>query len=569
MHKHPFSGLTPALLTVALAALLPATASGQLRQVVSNQLAISEREASIHLEFADQGRLDIEFRDGEVFVGDAVVGTYDRRDELDIAWRQLLGEVVTLENGSLARALEAWEPPSSLVGNAADIALLLDEALEGALRPPTVEASLGEVDEVSPSFELKLLGLLSRTSILPALAEALEGLQEEGIQIYLEQDVFVDAGDHVIGPLLLVDGNLTVEGVIDGDVVVTQGSVRLEEGGLITGELHLVDARLYRDGGTIEGRVVSVEFDRDQLERRIRDEIQTEFRDRSRSTAGRTRGDRTGVSAFFGDVTHGVAEVFEDLVKLFLLAAGSLLIVFFWKDRLNVIADAARRTPIRAGMVGMAGAFLFLPAWILGTIALVVSIVGILALPFWLLLFPVVAAVAVGVGYIAVARNVGEWLADQNFSRIDRVRATNTLYAVVAGIVALAVLSMLGNLLGMFGPILGVLQTLVAGAGAVVTMTALLIGLGAVLMTRGGRQPEFYDGRDPFDDDIWTPTVDVEVEVEVEEVIEAEEVRDEPEAQAEAPDSETPVVAADKDAEVDDSGPKAEPVAEEEGVKDG
>ena len=87
MYKHRFSGLTPALLTVALAALLPAAASGQVRQVVSNQLAISEREASIHLEFADQGRLDIEFRDGEVFVGDAVVGTYDRRDEL---WKLIL-----------------------------------------------------------------------------------------------------------------------------------------------------------------------------------------------------------------------------------------------------------------------------------------------------------------------------------------------------------------------------------------------------------------------------------------------------------------------------------------------
>lgn len=564
MHKHRFSGLTPALLTVALAALLPATASGQVRQVVSNQLAISEREASIHLEFADQGRLDIEFRDGQVFVDDALVGTYDRRDELDIAWRQLLGDVVTLEDGDLARALDAWEPLASLTGSAADIALLLDGALEGALLPPTVDSSLGKVDEISPAFELNLLELLSRTSILPALAEALDGLQKAGIQIYLEQDVVVDVGDRVVGPLLLVDGNLTVEGRIDGDVVVAQGSVRLGEGGRISGDLRLVDARLYRDGGTIEGRVVSVESDRDRVERKLRAEIQTEFRDRIRNTAGRASDDHTGVSAFFGDVAQGVAEVFEDLVKLFLLAAGSLLVVLFWKDRLNVIADAARRTPIRAGMVGMAGAFLFLPAWILGSIALVVSIVGILALPFWLLLFPVVSAVAVGVGYLAVARNVGEWLADQNFSRIDRVRATNTFYAVVAGIVALAVLSILGSLLGMFGPILGVLQTLVAGAGALVTITALLIGLGAVLITRGGRQPDFYGGHDPFDNDIWTPTVDIEVE----EVVEAEEARNEPAAQAAAPDSEAPETAADQEVEGDASRPGPEPVAEEEGAND-
>ncbi|GMR12457.1 MAG: hypothetical protein BMS9Abin29_0646 [Gemmatimonadota bacterium] len=540
MYEHRFNRLTPAFLAITLTALLPAAASGQVRRVVSNQLAISEREASIHLEFADQGRLDIEFRDGRIFVGDAVVGTYDRRDELDIAWRKLLGEVATLDDGALARALEAWEPPSSLAGNAVDVALLLDGVLEGTLLPPAVDSGLGEreVDEISASHESNLLKLLSRSSILPALTEALGDLQEEGIKIYVEQDVVIGAGDRVIGPLVLVDGSLTVEGRIDGDVVVTQGSVRLDEGGLITGELRLVDARLYSDGGVIEGRVVSVESDQDQPERSIRGEIRAGSRDRVGNTGGHTRGDRTGVSAFFGNITHGLAEVFEDLVQLFLLAAGSLLVVFFWKDRLNVIADAVRRTPIRAGMVGMAGAFLFLPAWILGSIALVVSIVGILALPFWVLLFPVVAAVAVGIGYLAVARNVGEWLADQRFSRIDRVQATNTLYAVVAGIVALAVFSVLGHLLGMFGPILRVLQTLVAAVGAVVTICALLVGFGAVLMTRGGRQPESYGGHDPFDDDIWTP--EVEVEVEMEDVIEAEEVRDESAVQTEAPDSEAP-----------------------------
>ncbi len=565
MHKHPSSGMKHALLYVALAAALPASGFAQVRQVVSNQLAISEQEASLHLEFADQGSLDIQFRNGQVIVDDAVVGTYDRRDDLDIAWRGLLGDVVTLENGALARALQAWEPPSSLGERFATLAARLDEAIEGALLPPATDERLAEVDRSFGELELDLFGLLSRASLLPALAEALEEVEREGIHVYIEQDVVVEAGSRVDGTMLLVDGTLTIEGEVDGDVVVTEGAVRLEEGALVTGDLRLVDARLYRDGGVIEGRVLSIESD---LESRLRDEIRSELRSELRNLGRRDANEHGALSSLVGNVTHGVAEVFEDLVKLFLLAGGSLLVVYLWKDRLNIIADTARRTPIRAGVVGLAGAFLFLPTWILGCVALVVSIVGILALPFWLLLFPVTVALAVGVGYLAVARNIGEWLADRNIGGLDRVRATNTFYAVVTGIVALAIFSLVANFLGMFGPVLGLLQNIVAAAGAVVTMAALLIGLVAVLLTRGWRQPEFYNVHDPFDADAWSP--EAEVEVEVEEVIEVEEVREEPEAPAEpasvVEEPEPPTAASE--AEDDDVAGEPEPVAEEENASD-
>jgi hypothetical protein len=47
---------------------------------------------------------------------------------------------------------------------------------------------------------------------------------------------------------------------------------------------------------------------------------------------------------------------------------------------------------------------------------------------------------------------------------------------------------------------------LLAVLGGMVTLAALMIGFGAVLLTRGGRQPAYADGggywSDPWDDDL-------------------------------------------------------------------
>ena len=47
-----------------LISVLPAVVAGQDRPVVSNQLAISQTEAALQLEFADNGTLEIALRDG-------------------------------------------------------------------------------------------------------------------------------------------------------------------------------------------------------------------------------------------------------------------------------------------------------------------------------------------------------------------------------------------------------------------------------------------------------------------------------------------------------------------------
>src|SRR5690606_26208091 len=104
------------------------------------------------------------------------------------------------------------------------------------------------------------------------------------------------------------------------------------------------------------------------------------------------------------------------------------------RERLDAVAEAARRNPLQAGVVGLAGAFLVVPAWVLGCVALVITIVGILAVPFWIVLFPVAVALAAGLGYLAVAQGVGEWVARQRWPRMDWVRVGNPYSTMIAGV---------------------------------------------------------------------------------------------------------------------------------------
>ena len=219
-----------------------------------------------------------------------------------------------------------------------------------------------------------------------------------------------------------------------------------------------------------------------------------------------------------------------DLISFLILSLVALGVVYFAKDNLEVVADTARRSPMRAGMVGMAGAFLVLPTWLLGAVALVISVVGIIALPFWLLLFPIAVALGAGLGFLAAAKNIGEWVAAREINGLEWIQPTNTFYAVITGVGTLLAFSVAANMLDIV-PFFGFFSGLIAMLGSMIAIAALLVGFGAVLLTRGGREIEFYGGGDPFGDTpVW------EDDGSSDEVIEAEEVDHEPKAEVDGED---------------------------------
>ena len=418
MQEHLFRRFAGSALLISI---LPAAVAGQARPVVSNQLAISQTEAALNLEFADNGTLEIALRDGSVMIDGEERGSFERGDALDTAWRGLLGEIVSLSDGPLGEALRSWEAPSSLEDGALELAQLLDLTLEDALESTNVSAS-------------------------------------------------ADAG-----PTVVIDATVP-------------------DAGLSLDELEDLSSRIRRE---------------------IREEVRDELRRELSNAEELSRGYRP-----LRALGRGVAEIVGDLITFLLLSLLALGAVYFARDNLEVVANVAQRNPMRAGMVGLAGAFLVLPTWVLGCVALVASVVGIIALPFWLLLFPVAVALGAGLGYLAVARNVGEWVASRNINSLEWLRPTNTFYAVTAGIGALLAFFVSASILDIV-PFFGFFGGLLATLGTMATVATVLIGFGAVLLTRGGRQADFYGGDDPFVGEEWSD------ESASEEVLDAEESPDE------------------------------------------
>ncbi len=497
------------LLRVLLAsALLPGALGAQLRTVVSNEIAVSGSEATLHLDFADQEALTISFKDGQVLVDGETVGSYTRGDALDQAWRSLLGDVISLDDGPLAAALYDWSPPDDLPGLSGDVADMLDQALEETLSAPQ-ESSQGSEPAAETTLNLSsdssVLGaLLRRSDALQGLGEALKEAALDNFVLKIGEDVEVAEGEVVDHSMIVVDGDLDVGGTIRGDVVVTNGSVRLLDGGIITGDLRVVNGEVESRGGEVEGEILqpSAEAALDPGDlRSLREELEREIRRDVMRSVERDR--RSSSSSFwnpFRNLGRAIAGLMENLVTFLVLVILSVLIIHFGKERMEVVATTVKRAPAQSAMVGMAGGFLLIPVWILGMVALAVSIIGIPVLLAWIPLFPLVAGLAALLGYVAVARNIGEWVADQEYRGLEWIRGSNTFYVVIAGIGALMVPAVAASLVRILG--LGFLHGLLGFLGSAITFIAVAMGFGAVLLTRGGRirpYAAYYD----FDEELW------------------------------------------------------------------
>ena len=198
----------------------------------------------------------------------------------------------------------------------------------------------------------------------------------------------------------------------------------------------------------------------------------------------------------FRRALQGVGGLFSRALNLLMLSLLAAAAVHFVPRNFERVAETARHAPGQALAVGAAGLFLFLPVWILGGLALILTIIGIPLVLLWIPLFPAVTVVALGFGYLALAQNVGSWAVRQNLPWTDRMRLSNPLTLSIGGLVLLASGFIVADALKLL-PFTGAIELLMTGTASVLNVVALLIGLGAVIMTRGGRRHSVA-GAEPF-----------------------------------------------------------------------
>ena len=494
-------------------ALCAPTALAQQSEIVSSVVDVSQRAASLHLEFADGEPLDIGFAEGTATLNGEILGTYTPGGASDRAWRALLEDMQSGAGQTLARRLAEWSPDLSGQLSESDVRLLraIDEALDRTLAvSPGSPLQLPPDERVEAGVVGPAAGILGRDAeFLQAWAAAIENLGRAELaetEVHIGSDREVAAGESVADNLIVVDGRLWVAGHVRGHVVVLNGELALAEGSRVDGDIRTLDTRIEDGGAEVAGEFVDLRRRLERREERLRNRI----RDQVRVEAERSNvSSRRRTPAYVRRLQAAGEGVLGTLVAFALLGALALAVSVFGGHRVRSVVGELSSNLRSSAIVGLAGGYAVVPVFLLGFAALTLTVVGILALPIWGVLFPLLVCLCFLGGFVAAAEYIGRWTLGLGWHRLKRFDADRPITAMLAGIATLLLPFVVGNIVSVL-PFVGWTADLLFTVGGLACLASAITGFGAVLITRGGRvgsrwaddlaEDELADGED------WPPT---------------------------------------------------------------
>ena len=263
----------------------------------------------------------------------------------------------------------------------------------------------------------------------------------------------VPAGATVHGTIV-ARGPVDVSGRVEGSVVSLSGDVTVHRGGVITGDALSVGGRVNADSGVVNG------------EMRTMAALPALLGTAPPVADSRTPAQRTMDAARIVGVSFGI---------LLIIAVGVLL--FAGRNLDEVVATIEHRFA-RAFWIGVLGQVCLLPALAVLLLALTLSLIGILLIPFVIVAYAVACAGLVTLGFLAVARLVGGAVSRRS-AQSDRASA---LIALAVGIGLFFALWMIAALIT-WAPFA---EVVMRSAALAATWAAMTIGLGAALESRAG-----------------------------------------------------------------------------------
>jgi hypothetical protein len=284
----------------------------------------------------------------------------------------------------------------------------------------------------------------------------------------------VPAGTTAVGTIV-ARGPVEVAGTVEGSVVSLGGDVTVLRGGHVTGDALSVTGRVNADSGIVDGEIRAMSA----LPTLVQPAAP---RAETLSATDRTVGAVKLVAGSFG--------------VLLVVALGVLL---FAEPNLAEVVETVERRFARAFWVGLAGQLLILPGVVVLCVALVLTIVGVLLVPFAIVAYAVAIAGLLTLGFLAVAQLIGSavW---RGRDGSPRARAFGTL---VVGIAIFFALWLLAALL-VWAPLAA---TVIRAAAVAASWAAATLGFGAAILSRAGTHRRVASGSRPVELASWqTPT---------------------------------------------------------------
>jgi hypothetical protein len=276
-------------------------------------------------------------------------------------------------------------------------------------------------------------------------------------------DFRIGSAEPLEGHLLVVQGDADVYGRLNGNLVTVDGDVIVHPGALVAGDILALGGEVYDRGGEIGGEVRTLRA--------------TSIVAPLAAAAPAERG----ILATVGGRLAGVLGVFLTLAAL------GFGLVMFARPNLEVISDTVSFSFGRAFFTGLLGQILVIPTFGMLIVGLILSVAGILLLPFAVAVYTLLVIVGALGGFLAVAHAMGETYTRRRMAMGAVIGSPNSYRYLVVGLGALAVLWLAWSLFG-WVPIAG---TLIGGAAFLATWLLATAGFGAALLSRAGIRENF------------------------------------------------------------------------------
>ena len=276
-------------------------------------------------------------------------------------------------------------------------------------------------------------------------------------------DFSVGSTETVSGHLLVVRGDADVYGRLTGNLVTVQGDVVIHPGGLVTGDILALGGEVRDMGGEIGG------------------EVRTLRSTTVLAPAAAPAASEPGALVLLGQRAAGVLGVFLTLSAL------GFGLVMFGRPNLEVVSDTVSHSFGRSFVTGLLGQILLLPTFGMLIVGLILSVAGILLLPFAVVVYALLVIVGGVGGFLAVAHAMGETYTRRRLALGAMIGSPNSYRYLLVGLGALASLWLAWVLFG-WVPIAG---ELIRGAAFLVTWLLATAGFGAALLSRAGIRENF------------------------------------------------------------------------------
>jgi hypothetical protein len=276
-------------------------------------------------------------------------------------------------------------------------------------------------------------------------------------------DFSLGSSEDLKGNLLIVDGDADVYGSLRGNLVTVDGDVVVHPGGVVSGDVLTLGGQVRDEGGEIGGEVRTLQ---------------------SAQRQPVAVAEATTPPSAFETVLRRSAGVLGVFLTLCALGFG---LVMFGRQNLEVVSDTISHSFGRAFVTGLLGQILLLPTFGMLVVGLILSVAGILLLPFAIAVFAMLTVIAVVGGYLAVAHAMGETYTRRRMALGVVIGSANSYRYLLVGLLGLASVWAAWALFG-WVPVAG---SIVWGAAFFVSWLLGTAGFGAALLSRAGIKENF------------------------------------------------------------------------------